>query len=551
MSRTRTAAREAFHLVRELDHVVTPETFRAAFPERAASSFVLAGGAAAPSARLDRVAYFGAAPSATFRARRVADRDALGRRLTTVDVDRAGDERDPGDERSPGDEHGPGARETLAAVDPFAALADFLADNALPETAFDARYPFPFRGGLVGYVGYECGQALEALPGEARPSTPMPDMAFALHRWILATGRAPERSWLSVIGVGASRDDARDDAEARCARVLRRLDEGASRPQHAPPHAATPDGVAAPHASAGAAGPHGSPDAGRDRLASASRINATLSAAEYVERVARAKRHIEAGDAFEICLTNALGAPLARRHAWTLFDELRRSNPAPFAALLDLPEGAVVSSSPERFLSLDARGIAESRPIKGTRPRGATPAEDARLARELAASEKDRAENAMIVDLVRNDLGRVCRFGTVEAPEVFAVEPYATVHQLVSTVRGELDAGTGAIDLLRACFPPGSMTGAPKIEAMRILEQLEPVERGVYSGALGWIDLGGAMDLSVVIRTVVLDDAGARFSVGGAIVADSDPHDEHEETEHKAFALVRALAAISATEPPA
>lgn len=557
MSRPRTAAREAFHLVHELDRVVTPEAFRAAFPERAASSFVLAGGGAAASARLDRVAYFGAAPSAIFRARRIPGRDALGRRLATVDVERARDERSARDEHS--------ARETLAAVDPFAALADFLAENALPATAFDARYPFPFRGGLVGYVGYECGQALEALPGEARPSTAMPDMAFALHRWILATGRAPERSWLSVIGVGASRDDARDDAETRSASVLRRLDEAASRPRRAPPHAATPDGAAPPHASPDAAPPHASPDAAsphaspdaagpdasRDRRASASRVTATLSAGEYVARVARAKRHIEAGDAFEICLTNALRAPLARRHAWKLFDELRRSNPAPFAALLDLPEGAVVSSSPERFLSLDARGIAESRPIKGTRPRGATPAEDARLARELAASEKDRAENAMIVDLVRNDLGRVCRFGTVEAPEVFAVEPYATVHQLVSTVRGELDAGRGAVDLLRACFPPGSMTGAPKIEAMRILEELEPVERGVYSGALGWIDLGGPMDLSVVIRTVVLDDAGARFSVGGAIVADSDPHDEHEETEHKAFALVRAIAAIAPTEPPA
>ncbi|MCW5836146.1 MAG: aminodeoxychorismate synthase component I, partial [Labilithrix sp.] len=294
-----------------------------------------------------------------------------------------------------------------------------------------------------------------------------------------------------------------------------------------------------------------SPRAVRDDRPPPTRVDATLSTAEYVARVARAKRHIDAGDAFEICLTNALRAPLARRHAWALFDELRRSNPAPFAALLDLPEGAVVSSSPERFLSLDARGIAESRPIKGTRPRGATPADDARLARELATAEKDRAENAMIVDLVRNDLGRVCRFGTVEAPELFVVEPYATVHQLVSTVRGELDAGKGAIDLLRACFPPGSMTGAPKIEAMRILERLEPVERGVYSGALGWIDLGGAMDLSVVIRTVVLEDDVARFSVGGAIVADSDPADEHEETEHKAFALVRALEATAAAEAPA
>ncbi|MBX3263182.1 MAG: aminodeoxychorismate synthase component I [Labilithrix sp.] len=443
----------------------------------------------------------------------------------------------------------------------------------------------------------------------------MPDMAFALHRWIVATSRTSPQSWLSVIGVGPSREDARVDAEARCAHVLRLLTEGAAGPRRAPPsqrHAALHRGDAdathrgdanATHRSDANATHRGdanathrgdanathrgdadathrgdagdavtsaeddlpttrtrrddddatraSPRAVRDDRLPPPRVDATLSTAEYVARVARAKRHIDAGDAFEICLTNALRAPLARRHAWALFDELRRSNPAPFAALLDLPEGAVVSSSPERFLSLDARGIAESRPIKGTRPRGATPADDARLARELATAEKDRAENAMIVDLVRNDLGRVCRFGTVEAPELFVVEPYATVHQLVSTVRGELDAGKGAIDLLRACFPPGSMTGAPKIEAMRILERLEPVERGVYSGALGWIDLGGAMDLSVVIRTVVLEDDVARFSVGGAIVADSDPADEHEETEHKAFALVRALEATAAAEAPA
>ena len=264
----------------------------------------------------------------------------------------------------------------------------------------------------------------------------------------------------------------------------------------------------------------------------------------YIARVASAKEHIRLGDAFEICLTNAWRTPFAQDDAWALFDELHHSNPAPFAAILDLPEGAIVSSSPERFLSLDSKGVAESRPIKGTRPRGATPEEDARLVADLATSEKDRAENAMIVDLVRNDLGRVCRFGSVEAPELFVIEPYATVHQLVSTVRGELAPGKDGIDLLKACFPPGSMTGAPKIEAMTILEHLEPVERGVYSGALGWIDVGGAMDLSVVIRTAVLRDDIATFSVGGAVVADSDPIAEYEETEHKARALVRALGAV-------
>ncbi|OJY26738.1 MAG: aminodeoxychorismate synthase, component I [Myxococcales bacterium 68-20] len=501
-----TTSRKAFHLTCELDASISPEAFRAAFPERGASSFVLEGGGApSTNPQLDRAAFMGAAPIATFRARRTAARDSLGRTLADVVIERASDRRD-----------------AWSAVDPFTALRDFVSANAVPRDVFDGRHPFPFRGGLVGYIGYECGQMLERLPCIARPSVGMPDMAFALHRWVIATSRTTGKSWLSVIGLGPDRATARQDAEDTRDHVLRTLAERSSAPRE--------------RANAKTRRPF--------------RVEAGLSASEYMDRVATAKDHIAAGDAFEICMTNALRAPLARGRAWSLFDELRRSNPAPFAAFLDLPEGTIVSSSPERFLSLDAHGIAESRPIKGTRPRGATPEDDARLARELVSSEKDRAENAMIVDLVRNDLGRVCRYGTVEAPDLFAVEPYATVHQLVSTVRGELDADKDAIDLLRATFPPGSMTGAPKIEAMSILERLEPAERGVYSGALGWIDLGGAMDLSVVIRTVVVKDDTATFSVGGAIVADSDPRDEHEETVHKGRALVRALETLSRQDEP-
>jgi aminodeoxychorismate synthase component I len=497
--------RAAFHLACELGEApISHELFRAAFPERRESVFVFDGGGASASSRLDRAAFMGAEPTATFRARRTATRDELGRTLADITCWHAG-----------------GACSAQVAVDPFAALDEFLTANAVPSDVFDSRYPFAFRGGLVGYIGYECGQTLERLPCLPRPSVGMPDMAFAFHRWVIATSRETGTSWLSVVGLGPTRAAARADAESIRDRVLARLTASES------PRPRSLDGQ------------HSRP-----------RVIPGLPAAEYMTRVALAKDHIASGDTFEICLTNALRAPLSRDQAWPLFDELRRSNPAPFAALLDLPEGAIVSSSPERFLSLDARRIAESRPIKGTRPRGATPEHDARLARELATSEKDRAENAMIVDLVRNDLGRVCRFGTVEAPELFAVEPYATVHQLVSTVRGELEPGKSPIELVRACFPPGSMTGAPKIEAMRILEHLEPAERGVYSGALGWIDLGGEMDLSVVIRTVVIKDDIATFSVGGAVVADSDPRAEHEEAEHKAHALVRALDAVSRRGAP-
>jgi len=496
--------RETFHLAEELALPVTPEALRAAFPEPRASTFVLDGGGANARPRLDRAAFMGAAPAATFRARRSGARDHARRALADVVVHQAG-----------------GDRIVQRDVDPFAALRDFLATYSASDGAFDERYPFSFRAGLVGYIGYECGQTLERLPNLPRPSVTMPDMAFSFHEWVIATSRDTGKSWLSVIGAGATRAQARSEAETIRDRVIAALSPSSAR---APSLRTT------------------------ERRRLDPRIVAGLSPAEYMDRVSAAKEHIAAGDTFEICLTTAHRATLADEQAWPLFDELRRANPAPFAALLDLPEGTIVSSSPERFLSLDADGLAESRPIKGTRPRGSTPEEDARLARELATSEKDRAENAMIVDLVRNDLGRVCRFGTVEVPELFAVEPYATVHQLVSTVRGRLDEGRDAIDLVRACFPPGSMTGAPKIEAMSILERLEPVERGVYSGALGWIDLGGALDLSVVIRTVVIKDDTATFSVGGAIVADSDPRAEHEEAEHKARALVRAIEAVAA--PP-
>ncbi len=492
--------RAVFHLAEELGITVTPDAFRAAFPERRSSSFVLDGGGATAHPRLDRAAFMGAAPSATFRARRSGAKDAAGRALANVVVDHVG-----------------GRRIERRDVDPFTALRDLLSTCSLGADAFDPRYPFSFRAGLVGYLGYECGQTLERLPGIPRRTVGMPDMAFALHDWVIATSRDRGQSWLSVLGAGETRADARREAEAIRDRIVGVLRSRSS--------------VQVP-----------------ERPPIEPRIVADLSSTEYMERVRSAKEHIAAGDAFEICMTTAMRTPFADELAGPLFDELRRANPAPFAALLDLPEGTIVSSSPERFLSLDARGIAESRPIKGTRPRGATPEEDARLARDLATSEKDRAENAMIVDLVRNDLGRVCRFGTVEVPELYAVEPYATVHQLVSTVRGELSEGRDAIDLLRACFPPGSMTGAPKIEAMRIIEELEPAERGVYSGALGWIDRGGAMDLSVVIRTAVVTDDTATFSVGGAVVADSDPRAEHEEAEHKASALVRAIETVSS--PP-
>lgn len=260
----------------------------------------------------------------------------------------------------------------------------------------------------------------------------------------------------------------------------------------------------------------------------------------YRDDVEACKRYLTAGHSYEICLTNKVVAE-TNLDPLELYRVLRRVNPAPFAAYLRFGDLAVLSSSPERFLAVDRRGWAEARPIKGTSRRGSTPDEDARLAAALSADEKNRAENVTIVDLLRNDLGRVCEVGSVEVPELMRVETYETVHQLVSSVRGRLREEVGAAECIRACFPPGSMTGAPKPRTMEILDELEGEARGPYSGAIGFLGLGGGCDLSVAIRTIVLDGESASVGAGGAIVVDSDPEAEFEEMMLKAAAPAAAL----------
>jgi aminodeoxychorismate synthase component I len=257
--------------------------------------------------------------------------------------------------------------------------------------------------------------------------------------------------------------------------------------------------------------------------------------------VRRAIAYIRAGDIFQVNLSQRFCAPWPW-DPWLLYRRLRRANPAPFAAFLDGGRWAVVSASPERFLQVDPRTRrVETRPIKGTRPRGRTPEEDARYAEMLLQSEKDLAELVMIVDLARNDLGRVCAYGTVSVPELRRLEAYPTVWHTVAVVEGRLRPGVGPAELLRATFPGGSITGAPKVRAMEIIEELEPVRRGVYTGAIGWLGWDGALDLSIAIRTFVVTGGEAYFHAGGGIVADSDPAAEYEETLAKALGLVRAL----------
>jgi para-aminobenzoate synthetase component 1 len=251
------------------------------------------------------------------------------------------------------------------------------------------------------------------------------------------------------------------------------------------------------------------------------------------------REHIMAGDIFEVNLSQRFDTDLSVQ-PYELYRRLRALNPAPFACYLGFDGVDIISASPERFISLTG-DLVETRPIKGTRPRGATLVEDVTIANELSNSYKDRAENVMIVDLERNDLGRVCRYGTVKVTELLLLEKYATVFQLVSTVEGRLREGKNCIDLLKATFPGGSITGAPKVRSMEIIDELEPTKRSVYTGNVGYIGFNGDLDLNIAIRTFIVKDGRAYFQVGGAVTYDSDPEAEYKETLDKAKALLMAL----------
>jgi para-aminobenzoate synthetase component 1 len=444
--------------------------------------------------RLGRYSYIGADPFLTLRAKRIPGKTPA---VAQAQIEIRGRTKGP---------------VMLGAGAPFAELRALLREYYIPPAAYVSR-PAPFLSGAVGYLGYEACYYLENLPDLGRDDLQLPDICFGLYDAVLVCDHGKGETFLSVVGRGTSARSARATAEEQADQLLRKLKafERDAEPDPAPQHDSP---IVLP--------------------------SECVDAATYAALVERARQHILAGDAFEICVTHRVEAE-CDVPPFHLYRELRRCTPAPFGAYLALPEATIVSASPERFLKLGADRIAESRPIKGTRPRGSTPEDDRRLKAELFHSIKDQAENNMIVDLVRNDLGRVCEAGSVTVPELRVIEPHPTVFQMVSTVRGSLRDDRDAIDLICACFPGGSMTGAPKIEAMKIIDTLEPVKRGVYSGAIGFLDFSGPIDLNIVIRTIVLSNGRATFGVGGAVVADSDPLGEYQETMDKARALLRAL----------
>ncbi len=387
----------------------------------------------------------------------------------------------------------------------------------------------PFQGGAAGYIGYDFGGVLERLPAPRYDDLDIPDVVLGLYDWVIAWDHRIRSAWLVSTGAPAEGDTRARRAAERTAMVRARLSRPGGR-------ASAP--VAARHPAPQAAPSYPLPEVeGADAIG----LRSTFTHRGYLDAVARVRDYIVAGDIFQANLSQRFQAPL-REPAFELYRRLRRRNPAPFAAYLGFEGLEIASASPERFLRLDEKGRqVETRPIKGTRPRGLGPMHDAALGRALAESEKDRAENVMIVDLLRNDLSRVCRPGTVRVPELFALEHHPTVHHLVSTVVGELDPAADSVDLLRATFPGGSITGAPKVRAMEIIAELEPSRRGVYCGSIGYLSGTGAMDTSIVIRTFLALRGQVYFQAGGGIVADSDPELEYRETLDKARALIEAL----------
>jgi len=392
----------------------------------------------------------------------------------------------------------------------------------------------PFQGGLAGWLAYDFGAVLERLPAPRYDDLALPDAALGLYDWVISWDHQSGRAWIVSTGLPANGAARETRAAERLAWIERILQGPVAGPAG---RARSPRAVTAPAPSYPVRGVEHATEIG---------LRSSFTHRGYLDAVTRVRDYIVAGDIFQANLSQRLEAPL-EEDPWHLYRRLREVNPAPFAAYLEFDGVAVASASPERFLQVSPDGALETRPIKGTRPRGLSPQHDAALARDLQGSEKDRAENLMIVDLLRNDLSRTCRPGSVRVPELFALENYRTVHHLVSTVVGQLAPGRDAIDLLAGAFPGGSITGAPKVRAMEIIAELEPSRRGVYCGSIGFLSVTGAVDTSIVIRTVVALGGKAYFSVGGGIVADSDPEAEYRETLDKARALIATLAGAVAT----
>ncbi len=371
--------------------------------------------------------------------------------------------------------------------------------------------PVPFTGGAVGYLSYDLCHFIEQLPQRAADDLKVPECYFGFYDVVVAFDNKEHKAYIVSTGFPETNENKR---RARAAKRIHDIKDRLTGPPLQ--HKSIPVSALA-----------------------RSVLKSNFSHEGYVATVAKARQYIIDGEIIQVNLSQRFEADISIP-PWELYRRLRQINPAPFAGYLGFEGVSIVSASPERFIRRSGDFV-ETRPIKGTRPRGKTEAEDHALAAELLASAKDRAENVMIVDLERNDLGRVCRVGSVAVTELAALETFPTVFHLTSTVTGRLREDADAIDILKATFPGGSITGAPKIRAMEIIDELEPTRRSVYTGGIGYLGFNGDLDLSIAIRTFIVKEGRAYFQVGGGVVYDSDPEAEYQETLHKGRALMDAL----------
>lgn len=391
---------------------------------------------------------------------------------------------------------GGGTRESHE--DPFLLLKAQLTRFAVPDCGF------PFCGGAMGYFGYDLARRLEHLPNQAYDAEGIPQMMVGLYDWAVVVDHAERTAWLVSHGL---HEETRANWQMLC------------------------DLFEQPAPKVG-------------EFAILSPVAPNMDKVGYATAFAKIKHYIYEGDCYQVNFAQRFSAK-AEGDAWRAYLQLRRISPAPFSAYMNLPGLQVLSASPERFLQVKQRQV-ETRPIKGTRPRSVDAEQDAANKAELQSSLKDRAENLMIVDLLRNDIGKSCALGAVKVQSLFALESFANVHHLVSTITGQLAADKTALDLLRGCFPGGSVTGAPKLRAMQIIEELEPHRRGLYCGAIGYIGFDGNMDTNIAIRTGVYSGEEFRFWAGGGIVADSELEKEYRETWDKASSMLQLMQFFSA-----
>lgn len=394
----------------------------------------------------------------------------------------------------------------LVQTDPFGALQQLISRYFPDKAALSDHADLPFVGGALGYFSYDLGSIIEPVPQAFDTGALLPDMAVGIYLWALILDKQQQQLWYV---------DYRGNAEQQWATTSTLF---------APASAAEPA-----------------------TFALTSDWQANMDKTRYSQKFEQVQDYLRSGDCYQINLAQRFHASYSGDE-WQAYLTLRSNNAAPFSAFLRLPQGAVLSLSPERFLQLKA-GQVETKPIKGTRPRFTDPLLDQQSAAQLQAAPKDRAENVMIVDLLRNDLGKHCVPGTVKVPALFAIESFPAVHHLVSTITGTLSPNADACDLLRGAFPGGSITGAPKVRAMQIIAELEPNSRSVYCGAVGYINSKGDMDTNIAIRTLVMAQGQAYCWAGGGIVADSEVNAEYEETFHKVNKILPLLGQVARPTP--